>query len=253
MKQKRCNQSKLNLGIDIIMLLLLMPLAGIGFLIKYVLIPGIQRNERYGSDVELEFLGLTRHQWGSIHLIISVVFLVLLLLHVILHWKMIVGIFKRMIPNKTLRAISATLIGTVGFLLIAFPLFVKPEVITRESVHLNRKFRQESYDATTRGRIRNEDAPSPSSPDKQGRALAESIFADHEVNGSQTLQFVALKYGIPVEKLATDLGIPASKAGEKVGRLRKQYAFTMNDLRRSILTICSSFDKDTLELPVTPG
>ena len=55
MKQKWCNQSKLNLSIDIIMLLLLMPLAGIGFLIKYVLIPGIQRNERYGAGVELEF------------------------------------------------------------------------------------------------------------------------------------------------------------------------------------------------------
>jgi len=47
-----------------------------------------------------------------------------------------------MIPNKALRAISATLIGTVGFLLIAFPLFVKPEVVARESLHPSRKFRQ---------------------------------------------------------------------------------------------------------------
>ncbi len=45
MKQNWCDQSKLNLNIDIIMLLLLMPLAGIGFLIKYFLIPGLQRNE----------------------------------------------------------------------------------------------------------------------------------------------------------------------------------------------------------------
>lgn len=45
MKQNWCDQSKLYLSIDIIMLLLLMPLAGIGFLIKYVLIPGLQRNE----------------------------------------------------------------------------------------------------------------------------------------------------------------------------------------------------------------
>jgi hypothetical protein len=241
MKQKWCDQSKLNLSIDIIMLLLLTPLAGIGFLIKYVLIPGIQRNERYGGDVELEFWGLTRHQWGSVHLIISIIFLVLLLIHIILHWKMILCIFGRMVPNKTLRAASAALIAGVGFILIAFPLFVKPEIITRESLHLNRKFKQE---AAAQGGIREEvskEAPKdpvvspPPGLNKQEQALSETVFADHEINGSQTLQFIADKYGIPAAKLAADLNIPSTQAGEKLGRLRKQYAFTMDDVRKSIL------------------
>ncbi|MGV8091227.1 MAG: DUF4405 domain-containing protein [Mangrovibacterium sp.] len=243
MKQKWCDQSKLNLSIDIIMLLLLMPLAGIGFLIKYVLIPGIQRNERYGGDVELEFWGLTRHQWGSVHLIISIVFLVLLLIHIILHWKMIVCIFGRMVPNKTLRAMSATLIACIGFLLIAFPLFVKPEIVTRESLHLNRKFKQETQRAVPRG-IREEVSKEaekdtvvspPVGLNKPEQALSEVVFADHEINGSQTLQFIAGKYGIPAEKLAADLNIPSNRAGEKLGRLRKQYAFTMDDVRKGIL------------------
>ena len=244
MKQKWCNQSKLNLGIDIIMLLLLMPLAGIGFLIKYVLIPGIQRNERYGAGVELEFWGLTRHQWGSIHLIISIVFLVLLLLHIILHWKMIVGIFKRMIPDKALRAISATLIAGAGFLMIAFPLFVKPEIVARESLHLNRKIRQETHQTVPPGEIRKEVSKEANkdvvvSPraglNKPKQTLSGTEFVDLEINGRQTLQFVANKYGIPVEKLATDLNIPSDRFGEKLGRLRRQYAFTMNDVRKSIL------------------
>ncbi len=243
MKQKWCDQSKLNLSIDIIMLLLLMPLAGIGFLIKYVLIPGMQRNERYGADVELEFWGLTRHQWGSVHLIISIVFLVLLLIHIILHWKMIVCIFRRMVPNKTLRTTSATLIAGIGFLLIAFPLFVKPEIVTRESLHLNRKFKQEAHRAATPGGIRKEGSKevekdtvvSPAGLNKPEQALTETVFADREINGSQTLQFVADKYGIPAEKLAADLSIPSDRAGEKLGRLRKQYAFTMDDVRKSIL------------------
>ena len=244
MKQKWCNQSKLNLSIDIIMLLLLMPLAGIGFLIKYVLIPGIQRNERYGAGVELEFWGLTRHQWGSIHLIISIVFLVLLLLHIILHWKMIVGIFKRMVPDKVLRAISATLVVGAGLLLIAFPLFVEPEIVTRESLHLNRKIKQETHRTVLPGEIRKVatketekemDVSTPADSKKMGPTLTEIVFADQEINGRQTLQFVANKYGIPAEKLATDLDIPSDRAGEKLGRLRKQYAFTMNDVRKSIL------------------
>jgi hypothetical protein len=244
MKQKWCNKSNLNLSIDIIMLLLLTPLAGIGFLIKYVLIPGIQRNERYGGGVELEFWGLTRHQWGSIHLIISIVFLVLLLLHIILHWKMIIGIFKRMIPDKALRAISATLIAGACLLMIAFPLFVKPEIVVRESLHLNRKIRQETLQTVPPGEIRKgvskeaekDIVVSPRAGlNKPEQTLSETVFVDPEINGRQTLQFVANKYDIPVEKLATDLNIPLDRAGEKIGRLRRQYTFTMNDVRECIL------------------
>jgi hypothetical protein len=240
MKQKWCDQSKLNLSIDIVMLLLLMPLAGIGFLIKYVLIPGIQRNERYGSDVDLEFMGLTRHEWGSVHLIISIVFLVLLLIHIILHWKMIVCVFGRMVPNKPLRVVLATAIIGVGVLLIAFPLFVKPEIVTRESLHLNRKFKREARRAVTPEKVQNErthDSVVPPSAglNKQEQTLSETAFADHEINGSQTLQFIADKYGIPAEKLAADLNIPLERTGEKLGRLRKQYSFTMDDVRDSVL------------------
>lgn len=258
MKKKKYNLSKLNLSIDIVLLLLLMPMAGIGFLIKYVLVPGIQRNERYGSDVELEFWGLTRHQWGSIHLIISIIFLVLLLLHIVLHWKMIVGIFKRMIPHKVSRALSAILIACVSFLCIAFPLFVKPEIVSREPLHLNREIKHKDRVDMPRGGKRggshkerskkiekeatvlspldpNKPKQTLSNSRKSKRALPETILADHDINGSQTLQFVANKYGIPAEKLATDLNIPSSRAGEKLGRLRKKYAFTMNDVRESIL------------------
>ena len=55
MKKRWFDLSKLNLSIDIILLLLLMPMAGVGLMIKYVLLPGTERNERYGGDVDLEF------------------------------------------------------------------------------------------------------------------------------------------------------------------------------------------------------
>jgi hypothetical protein len=61
------SQSKLNLLIDAVLLLALALMAGLGFLIKWVLVPGFLRNEKYGSDVELEFFGLDRHEWGSVH------------------------------------------------------------------------------------------------------------------------------------------------------------------------------------------
>lgn len=236
MKQKWCDQSKLNLSIDTVMLLLLMSLAGIGFLIKYVLIPGIQRNERYGSNVDLEFWGFTRHEWGSIHLIIGIVFLVLLIIHIILHWEMIVCIFRRMIPNKILRTVSATLLTGVSLILIAFPLFVRPELIEREPLHQNRQKRQSVSEGTT---VNTEPVDSVFSKSNSAAGTAyhqeDHVFAEPEINGSQTLQSVADAYGIPADKIASDLNIPLFRIGEKLGRLRKQYEFTMDDVRNSVL------------------
>ncbi|MGD9555758.1 MAG: DUF4405 domain-containing protein [Mangrovibacterium sp.] len=244
MKQNGCDRSILNLSIDIILLLLLMPMAGIGLMIKYILLPGTERNERYGSDVDLEFMGLTRHEWGSVHLIISIVFLVLLFFHIILHWKMIVCIFGRMVPNKTMRIWTATGLTIVSTLLIAFPLLIKPEIIPRESLHLNRKFKQEILRTVTPEEIPKEaqkEIPKdsvvslPAQSNKRDHGLTETVFADHEINGSQTLQFIADKYGIPAEKLATDLNIPVERTGERLGRLRRQYGFTMDDVRAGVL------------------
>jgi len=207
-KQKVIDKSKLNLSIDMLLLLLMMPIAGIGFLIKYVLFSGIQRNPIYGNNVELEFLGLSRHEWGTIHLFLSITFLVLLILHIYFHWKMIVTIFRRMIPGKSLCYISAFLLIAFGLLMFSFPLFVKPEIVAKEALHQNRN----------------------------NNAHSESHHAneEYEVNGSETLQFVADKYNVPAIKIAADLNVPESMTGEKLGRLKKQYSFIMDDVRYSI-------------------
>ena len=122
-------KSKLNLIIDALLLLGLAAIVGIGFLIKYVLVPGYQRWEIYGRNVSLFLWGLDRHQWGTIHFIIGLVILGLLVLHVVLHWQMIVGIYRGLIPNRFARWITALILLGATILLFAFPYFVQPEVI----------------------------------------------------------------------------------------------------------------------------
>jgi len=122
-------KAKLNLIIDSLLLLCLAGIAGIGLLIKYVLVPGYQRWEIYGRNVSLFFWGLDRHQWGTIHFVIGLVFLALLVLHVVLHWSMIVGIYRCLIPNRFARWITALILLVLTVLLFAFPYFVKPEVV----------------------------------------------------------------------------------------------------------------------------
>ncbi len=120
---------KLNLVIDALLLLCLAAIAGIGLLMKYVLVPGYQRWEIYGRNVSLFFWRLDRHQWGTIHFIIGLVFLALLVLHVVLHWQMIVEIYRRLIPNRFARWVVALILICITALLFSFPYFVKPEVI----------------------------------------------------------------------------------------------------------------------------
>ncbi|MHC4115417.1 MAG: DUF4405 domain-containing protein [Planctomycetota bacterium] len=123
-------RAKLNLIIDALLLLCLAGIAGIGFLIKYVLVPGYQRWEIYGRNVSLFLWGLDRHQWGTIHFIIGLglAFLALLVLHVVLHWQIVVGIYCGLIPNRFARWVIALILICITALLFSHPFFVKPEV-----------------------------------------------------------------------------------------------------------------------------
>ncbi|MHC4131337.1 MAG: DUF4405 domain-containing protein [Planctomycetota bacterium] len=121
-------KAKLNLVIDVLLLLCTAAIVGIGLLMKYVLVPGFKRIEIYGRNVELYFLNLNRHEWGAIHLFIGYVFLFLLVLHIILHWSLIVSIYRKLIPNRPARWITAIIITVLTIALIVFSYFVEPEV-----------------------------------------------------------------------------------------------------------------------------
>jgi hypothetical protein len=121
-------KSKLNLIIDAFLLLCIAAIAGIGLLMRNVLVPGYKRWEIYNSNVELYFWGLDRHQWGTIHFITGLVFLALLILHIVLHWSMIVGICRKLIPNVTVRLITAIILLVLTMALIFFSYAVEPYV-----------------------------------------------------------------------------------------------------------------------------
>ena len=116
------SKAQLNLVIDALLCLGMGAIVGIGFLIKYVLVPGLERWEIYGRNVELLFWGMDRHQWGTVHYGIGCGVLGLLVLHVVLHWGMIVRIFSRLLPSRVLRPIAAVLVMAL------FAFAISPEV-----------------------------------------------------------------------------------------------------------------------------
>jgi len=89
------SRSTLNFILDLVSFLNLLGLAFTGFIIKYMLPPGTSGLGRIlhggsGRGVQIEeFWSMTRHEWGNIHFYLAVVFVVLMIIHVILHWTWI--------------------------------------------------------------------------------------------------------------------------------------------------------------------
>ena len=82
-----------NIIVDILMLAAMASVSSSGYLLKEVCRRGVT------------FLGMGRRVWWDIHLWSGIVIVVLLFLHIALHWKMIDGFFKKAIPSTALRVI----------------------------------------------------------------------------------------------------------------------------------------------------
>jgi len=125
------DKPKFNFLIDALMFLCLMAMAGLGFLMKYVLPPGRDLRAKYGSNPEISWLGWDRHDWGDIHLYLAFALLTLLVLHIILHWQQILGLFQRWVPDPRRRRRIALIFVLLGLLLIYFPFLITPDIKAR--------------------------------------------------------------------------------------------------------------------------
>lgn len=121
-------KQKINFIIDSLMFFIMMPLAGIGFLMKFILIPGKERMAVYGSNVDLFFLGLNRHEWGTIHLWIAYGLAALLVIHIALHFSWIASVLKQLIVNRRMKVIAAAAFILLCIALLLFPCMIKLNV-----------------------------------------------------------------------------------------------------------------------------
>jgi len=244
------NRAKVNLIIDAFLLIQLMAMAGIGFLIKYILVPGEERNLLYGRDVELSFLGLTRHDWGKIHLWASISFLVLILLHIILHWKMIGCIFRQMFGAKKVRMAIACVLLVISVFLAASPFLVRPEVSEMPRKGLHQRFREslplaesENLPPETEDQKYSETAgtfpASVQTPDHEPEH--ESSLHEMEIYGYMTLEQVAEQFEVPVSSLCEKLCVPLSEAGQRISRLKRIYKFHTSEVKKYVLVIGGSY------------
>ncbi len=89
----------INFWIDLAMFLDMVGLVAIGVMIKWALPPG-SGGRHGGSRFVQTVWGMTRHEWGDVHFWMGVVLSVLLIVHIILHWRWIVCRFKALWPGS---------------------------------------------------------------------------------------------------------------------------------------------------------
>lgn len=143
----------LNFVINSAMALCMAAIIGIGFLIEFTLISGQKRRLIYGENVDLYFMGMDRHQWGNLHLILGFILIGLLVLHIFLHWNIIKSVYNKAIKRPILNKLIASGFLVICLLLIFLPLFIKPEIKTNgkqkkqavESLHKKDKTFSNAY------------------------------------------------------------------------------------------------------------
>lgn len=214
---KRPNQ---NFILDITSFIAFVLLAATGVVMAFVLPPG----QGHGSTI----WGLTRHEWGDIHLWIAIGLVALMILHLALHWTWIVCMIKGKARGERQSRSRVTLawIGLFALLVLA----VAPSVSPREEARGSGEER--------RGQMQQEGVR------QQGSVYENDASArviDATTMESITLGTLEYVTGVPVAYLAEALGLPDHVSpDESLQRLLQRHHVTIDDVRRVIRAYDSS-------------
>jgi hypothetical protein len=112
-------RSTLKYLIDVLLFVDISSIAVIGLLLGFV----IPKGRQFGQ--EKFFLGLHRHEWGDIHLYLSLFLLLLLVLHIWLNWSYVVQSTKRYFGDKWKKALwsftcSWIIVILIGWMVVKF-------------------------------------------------------------------------------------------------------------------------------------
>jgi hypothetical protein len=104
-------RTTLNFIVDLLAFVDLLFMAATGAILKWALPPGTGGGHGYGyrggrgsapADQIRELFGLGRHDWGDIHAILGAVFILLILVHVVLHWTWITSYVRSILfPSRS--------------------------------------------------------------------------------------------------------------------------------------------------------
>ena len=118
-------KSKLITLIDISAFISFIFVVSTGVLMRYVLPP------RSGQSIEI--LGMSRHEWGDIHFYITFIFLVILSIHLLLHWRFFLHVFQKGIKSSETYRLVLGVVALIAVLALAVAPFIAPKEYSETS------------------------------------------------------------------------------------------------------------------------
>lgn len=218
-----------NIFVDVLSYVGFVLLLGTGLILVYILphgsgsLTGGGTGRGAGQKLITTLWGMTREQWGEIHFWIAAGTLVILVFHLILHWKWIVCVLgKKEKPTGVSgqRAFLglAGLFGTLSLLVL--PFLTPTEEATRDQIRQQEEAGQ--------------NAGTPAAPEPAMESSRESAETE-DIVGSMTLREIQEKTGVPYEHILSNLGLPKDvPPDEQLGRLRRAHGFSMDDVRKIV-------------------
>lgn len=188
-------RTSLNFIIDIVAFVGFVVLTTTGVLMRYMLPPG---SGHYSTIWSLD-----RHEWGGIHFWISVVFFLLLALHLVLHWRWIVSVVTGRPREGSGFRVGLGVVGLTAVVALAISPLLTPV----------------EKDTSSRGES----------------SLSIHKYKDTSIRGSMTLKEIEETTGVPVSYIIKSLNLPETISEEKrLGPLKRQYGFEINDVREIV-------------------
>jgi hypothetical protein len=103
-----------------------------GLVIRYVLPAGSGGIEGYGTGWRAAsrpvsvLWGLTRHEWGNLHFLVAIVFLVVIAVHLFMNWRRIMACFRRREESESCLPAIIGIGAVIGLLALAAALVFSP-------------------------------------------------------------------------------------------------------------------------------
>jgi hypothetical protein len=189
-------RSNVNFAVDCLGFAGFVLLSATGVLMRYVLPPGSGRSTTVWT--------LDRHEWGSIHFWIAIVFLAVLACHLFLHWRWIATLLRGRPREGSGARVALGTVGLVALLALVLAPFLSP--VEQSGSGLGR--------------------PIP---------LSREGYGLESIRGSMSLAEVEEATGVPAEHIIGELGLPPGvPKDERLGRLRTTHGFAIDDVRRIV-------------------
>jgi len=207
--------------VDTLMFLCMVGIVLIGLLMGFVIPEG-----RLGPGQSKYFMGVHRHQWGDIHLYLSLAFTVLVIVHLVLAWSWSKGKAKSIFGKAWKTAMGLTVLAA---LLVPLVFWIAASKNDPAYAEFGEGKGDQGRQVLDGDRHLQEPLNKAASEAPTGASAAGAI------TGRMTLREVGRTTGIEAKDIAARLGLPADASlDETLGRLRQTYAFEIQAVRDAV-------------------